>query len=220
MKRAVVIFFMIMVLHGCTKPQVKDSSKGASPVDQPVAATILSTDSEDRGFADCVQRELKNRISGLEFVPEDRFRDALFPWFEPSTAPTEIGQLASIMKKTLVRDRIQSLGIRFVIFVGGFTSKEEFKGPFMVTGGYGAAGALGYTSSDRKTAISAVVWDIKKMASLGDIQVEKTGSFKWIGVILPIPIPDTTKSSACTETAKGISDCIPAKGSLKDQSDR
>jgi len=159
-------------------------------------------------FANCVQEELAKNVSGLKFIAEDRFRDALFPWFESGTFPRSIEELDLTMNQPLVLDRIQSIGIRFVIYVGGYKSKGKFDGPFMVTGGFGAAGALGYTSADRKTEIKAVVWDLEKRVSLGEVDVEKSGSFKWIGLIIPIPIPDATESAACRETAERISNCL------------
>ena len=174
MKRTIIFIFMIFVLTGCARPQVKDISKQHSHLSEPASAIVLSINPEDKDFAECVQRELENHITTLTFVPEEKFRDALFPWFEPSTAPKSIEELGSTMNRPLVRNRIQGFGIRFVIFVGGHKSKEKFEGPFIVTGGFGAAGALGYTSSDRKTEISAVVWDLKEMASL-----KKWGQKKW-----------------------------------------
>ncbi|MFC1534800.1 hypothetical protein ACFL7M_15710 [Thermodesulfobacteriota bacterium] len=211
--KLITISALILIIFSCAKTQVKDSLIESPHINQPVSATVLSKNVKDKSFADCVKKELKNNISTLKFIPEDKFREALFPWFEPSTYPKSVEKLGSMMNNHLVQDRIQSIGIRFIIFVGGYESKEKFGGPFIVAGGFGAVGALGYTSSDRKSEISAIIWDVKEMASLGDVQVEKSGSFKWIGIILPIPIPDFTKSKACSETAKRLSNCLTGKRS-------
>ena len=218
-KNTFIFMIMIIVLAGCAKTQINDSLVEISHINQPATATVLSANVKDKSFAECVQKELENYIPILKFIPEDKFREALFPWFEPSTSPQSIEGLGSMMNNLLVQDRIRSIGIRFVIFVAGHESKGKFGGPFFAGGGYGAVGALGYTSSDRKSEISAVIWDIKEMASLGDVQVEKSGSFKWIGLILPIPIPDSTRSGACSEAAKRISNCLTGKTARTGNSD-
>jgi hypothetical protein len=218
-KNTFISMIMIIVLVGCTKTQINDSLVKASPINQSATATVLSANVKDKSFAECVQKELENYIPILRFIPEDKFREALFPWFEPSTSSQTMEDLGSMMNNLLVQDRIRSIGIRFVIFVAGHESKGKFGGPFFAGGSYGGVGALGYTSSDRKSEISAVIWDIKEMASLGDVQVEKSGSFKWIGLFLPIPIPDSTRSGACSETAKRISNCLTGKTSRTVNSD-
>ena len=76
---------------------------------------------------------------------------------------------------------------------------------------------LGYTSSDRKSEISAVIWDLEKRVSLSEVKSEKSGSFRWIGLILPIPIPDATESEACRETAEQIGNCLERVDSNRDK---
>lgn len=208
MTRKNIFIFMILALVSCTKTQVKDSPIETPQINQPAIATVLSTNVTDNTLAECVQRELEIDIPNLKFIPEDKFRDALFPWFEPNTSPQSIEDLGSLMNHPLVQDRIQSIGVHFIIFVGGYQFKGEFGGPFMVVGGFGAAGAFGYISADRKTQITAVIWDFKKKVSLGEVKTEKSGSFKWIGLILPIPIPDASESAACRETAARIWNCL------------
>lgn len=219
MKQALFSILMLILLGGCTKSQINDSLVEPVHLNGPAIATILPLSLGEGHFADCVQAELAKNISEIKFIAGDKFRDALFPWFEPSTFPKNMEDLGATMNQPLVLDRIQSIGIRFIIFVGGHKLKGEFDGPFTFVGGFGAAGAFGYISSDRKTEIKAVLWDLEKMVSLGEVEVEKSGSFKWIGLILPIPIPDVTESSACRETAERIANCLKSANSHGDKWD-
>ena len=170
-----ILIFVILVFVGCTKTHVKDSLLRTPRINQPATATVLSINVKDKIYAKCVQKELENYISILKLIPEDNFREALFPWFELSTCPKSVEELASIMDNHLVQDRIRSIGLRFIIFVGGHESKEEFHGPFLFGADIHGVVFLGYTSSERKNEISAVIWDINEMVSLGDVQVEKSG---------------------------------------------
>ncbi len=222
MKHALILIAILpTVVLGCTKSQVKDSLIEAAYSNQPTVVTILSMNPGDKDFAECVQRELANNISALEFIAEDIFRDSLFPWFEYGSVPRSLEDLDLTINQPLVLARLQSMGIRFAIFVGGHGVKGEFSGPFYcgyALGG-GGGGCVGYMSALRKTEITAVIWDLARMVSLGDLHVETSGTFKWIGFYLPIPIPCFTKGTACSETAKTISDCIVGKGRLTDQSE-
>ena len=215
----VFILTLSMVVFGCSKSQVKDYLVEPTYSNQLTIVTILPISGVDKKYAECVKMELANNISELKIIPEEIFRDALFPWFESSTAPKSIEDLGTTMNRPLVLDRIRRIGIRYVIFVGGSKIKEQFSGPFIVVGGFGAAGAFGYTSSDRTTEITAVIWDLEREISLGEVEVEKSGSFKWIGIILPIPIPVFTESNACSEAAKRISNCLTGKGLHMDELD-
>jgi hypothetical protein len=110
------------------KSQTKDSWLVQTHDKQFSVATVLSVDFEDKKFAECVQNGLKKDFSKLTFISGDRFRDALYPWFEPSTAPREIAELSAILSKTLIREHIEALGVELLIYVHGDTYQGEFHG--------------------------------------------------------------------------------------------
>ena len=144
----------------------------------------------------------------MKIVPEDKFRDALFPWFESNTFPNDIDELSNLMNNDFVRERIESLGVRFVILIHGLTAQSKLEGG---GGGVGVA-AVGILAAERETRIHATVWDLNEVVSLGDVNAESQGDVGTIIIGLPIPMLAFTESTACSEVAKQISNCITGRG--------
>ena len=198
-------------LFCCTRSQTENSLLERTSANQFSVATVLEVDFEDKGFAECVQNDLEKKLSNLKFIPGDRFRDALFPWFEPSNAPKKIDEFSAIMDKTLVRDRIEAIGIELLIYVHGHTYQEQ------IQLGQGVAYGFGYQDADRETHIWTKVWDLKNNVDLGDTDVNIQGTVKILWFFAPIPIPVFTERAACSETAKQITERLINNNPLKDK---
>lgn len=211
------ISMIIIVLFGCMKSQVKDSLTTSSHFYKDTTMTILSNNLEDKKFTKCLQRELKEDLPELKVISEDKFRNDLFPWFEPSTAPKDAKELSALLNKTMVRKQIDSLGVEILVYVHGETVQGELGGPGFCGGGYGGAGCLGYVEAERETHITTTVWNLKEVVSMGSTDIHFQGAIRVPMFIIPIPIPVFTESTACSETAERISDCIKNNDSLKDK---
>jgi len=210
-------FFILLfhlLLFGCMKSQIKESLMVQTHEQQFSAATVLAVDFEDKGFAECVQWRLKKKLPKIEFIRGNTFRDALFPWFEPKTAPRDIAELSAILGKTPVQERMEAIGVELLIYVHGDTNQHGFSG---FHGGYGAA--AGYYSAKRATHIWTTVWDLKGNVRVGDTDVNFQGTVHMPILGLPIIIPVFTESSACNETSKRISNCLKGEGSHKNKFD-
>jgi hypothetical protein len=175
-----------------------------SRANQYTTATVLSIDRVDNKFAECVQKKLKKYLQYIKFIPGEKFREALFPWFEPDTAPKEIEELSALLSKTIVKKRIDSLGVELLIYVQGFTETHD--------AGVGGMHCLIVYSAERVTNISTTVWDLKEIVHIGDTNIFRQGPVH-AGCLLIIPfiIPTFTESDACGETAKQIYDCLTSK---------
>lgn len=200
------IFLIVSVILGCTKSQIKDSLKDHSRANQYTTVTIFPINRESKEFAECVQEELKEDLQYFKFVSGDKFREALFPWFEPNTAPQDIEELSALLSKTLVKKRIESLGVEILIYVHGYTktNDEQF-------GGYPYIGGL--YSAERETHIWTTVWDLKEIVRVGDTDISFKGTVGGgIIAIVPFAVLAFTESNACNETAKRISNCLKGQG--------
>ena len=208
------ILIIVSVILGCTKSQikVKDSLKELPHANQYSTATILPINQKDKKFAERLQEELKEDHQYLKFIPGDKFREALFPWFEANTAPKTIEELSALLSKTLVKKRIESLGVELLIYVRGYTIEYDE---------YTEEGILCvYSDAKRLTHIWTTLWDLKEIVRVGDTDISFEGTvIGYVGMIPPFFIinPGLTEGSACRETAKRISNCLKGKGSQTDK---
>ena len=204
--RFLCIIFIVSVMFGCTKSQIKDSLNADSRASQYTTVTIFPINLEDKEFAECVQEKLKQDLQYLKFLQGDKFREAMFPWFEPNTAPKNIKELSSLLSKTLVKKRIDSLGVELLIYVSGYTKEDVSFAeiPYLFLGGIGK----------RETRILVTVWDLNEIGRVGDTDISSKGSVVGgIGIIPPFIYiwPAFTEGKTCSEAAKRISNCLKRK---------
>lgn len=213
------LFFITIInilLFGCMKSQIKDSLITNSQINKPTTITILSNNMLDENFARCLQKELKEDLPNFDIIPADKFRNALFPWFEYSTAPQNESELSTVLGKTLVQKQIETLGVEILIYVQGETIKSEWVS-FDHWSRWIWEDYFGYMSADRETHIATTIWNLKKLASIGTTEVQSQGTASVTWIPMPIPVPATTEIDACSETAKRISDCLNNNDSFKDK---
>jgi len=198
------ILSIVSVIFGCAKSPIKSSLNEYSRANHYTTATVFPIDREDNKFAECVQKKLKKYLQHIKFIPGEKFREALFPWFEPNTAPKEIEELSALLSKTFVKKRIESLGVELLIYVHGYTATYDE--------GIGGMECLIVYSAERVTNISTTVWDLKEIVRIGDTNISRQGPVH-AGCLLIIPfiIPAFTESGACSETAKQIYNCLTSK---------
>jgi len=207
-----LILAISISLFGCMKSQISDSLVVQANEKQFSMATVLAVEFDAEDLAECVENGLKRNFPKLKFISGEKFRDTFYPWFEPNTAPDGIAELSAILSKTLVRKRIEALGIELLIYVHGDTHQSVLHGD---VGGYGVA--VGYAAAERETHISTTVWDLRKIALVGDTDVHFQGTVHIPIIGIPFVIPAFTESSACSETTKRISNCLTGEVSHKDK---
>jgi hypothetical protein len=128
---------------------------------------------------------------------EQQFTDALFPWFEPSTAPANAAGLKSLLARPGVVDRLAQIGVRYVVWLDGTTRKTGGGGSVACAAGPGGAGCFGVGWWDKESDYVASVWDIQTGSELGSVSADVTGTSVLIGAVVPIPIITPVQSTAC-----------------------
>ena len=206
------IILIVSFMFGCTKSQIKDSLNADSLANQYTTATIFPINLTDKEFAECVQEKLKHNLQYLKFLQGDKFREAMFPWFEPNTAPKNIEELSALLTKPLVKKRIESLGVELLIYVSGYTKETEQEqwGDMLTTG----------FSAKRETRILVTVWDLNEIVRVGDTDISFKGKVGGgYGIIPPFIYiwPAFTESQACSETAERISNSLKSKSPNMDK---
>jgi hypothetical protein len=164
-------------------------------------------------FLDCVQEKLggqlmhpeegqsrrKARSDGTPFriYGEQEFTDALFPWFEPSTAPANAAGLRTLLERPGVAGRLEQIGVRYVVWLDGKTRKTDGGGSIACAVGPGGGGCFGVGWWEKESGYVASVWDMQNGTEIGTVSADVTGTSVLIGAVAPIPIISPVRKTAC-----------------------
>ncbi len=181
------------------------------------AVTVLSASQthEQSTITRCVHRAMREAEPGLKIMPGQTFRDALFPWFEPTLAPANADELAALLARPAVKRRVEELSIRYVVVATGSTTKQD-EGLFFCGGGGPGVGCLGFASQDRESRITAAIWDLKQGTSAGQLTAKTTGTNVSIGILVPILFFSATETAACEGLGKRLAQFLTGKSPAPD----
>ena len=160
---------------------------------------------EDANFIRCLRREVAKQpqARALRLVDAAAFQDALFPWFEPKVAPKTVEELKALLERGPVRERIQSLGVRYLVNVVSATSTDGFPG--MVCGaGYGGGGCLGVFTEDKTHRVNILIWDVVQGTTSGGLSTTTTGKSFGAALGIPILFLAYTEDDACRAMASEL----------------
>jgi hypothetical protein len=149
----------------------------------------------DRDFADCLGDRLEH--SNIQVMSEQEFMDALYPWFEPRTAPKHLKRLKQLMQDPVVQEKVQQERIRYLVWLDGKVQSHGMTGT-MTCGmtGFGG-GCFGYQTWDKEAMFEAIVWDMEDLTEEARVRVDSEGTSYVIGIVAPIPLLTRVKSQAC-----------------------
>lgn len=149
----------------------------------------------DSDFIDCLSRRMTN--SNFHVMPEREFVDALYPWFEPRTAPRHLKRLKRIMQDPIVQKKVQQENIRYLVWLEGEVESQGVAGAMHCGMGPTGAGCFGYTAWDKNATFEAIVWNLVDLTEEARIQVDSEGTSYVIGIVAPIPLLTPVESEAC-----------------------
>jgi hypothetical protein len=152
----------------------------------------------------CIENNLSNGRNGLNVIPHDEFIDSLFPWFEPRTAPAETKNLAKLMDRPGVADRIAEQGIRYIIWLDGDTDRVAGGGSLSCAAGPGGGGCFGFAWWQNDADYDASVWDLQGLESAGTISADVSGTSFMPALVIPLPFIARTQSKACKSLANQL----------------
>ena len=66
--------------------------------------------------------------SNFEVMEEQEFVDALYPWFEPRTAPKHLKRLKRIMQEPAVREKVLQEKISYLVWLDGEVDSQGATG--------------------------------------------------------------------------------------------
>ena len=199
----------ITLLSGCVASRIEQNRETVTGMQEGEALVILGRASyneleTEESFTDCMARAMSKGDSPLELVSEEDFKDRLYPWFEPRTAPTSAEDLAQLFTQPGVAEQVSSTKVRYLAWIDGNTVTIDKGGSFSCTLSSFGGGCFGMSYWEEDASYQASIWDLKNLNSAGEISADANGTSYLAGLVVPIPIMARPGNSACKALAKQL----------------
>ena len=190
----------------CVTSTVQDARQGVTGINEGESVVIMAKsyhlgNETETKYIDCIEDNLARGSRGLRVVPHAEFVDSLFPWFEPRTAPAETKNLAKLMARPGVAERIAQQGIRYIIWLDGDTERVAGGGSLSCAAGPGGGGCFGFAWWQNDADYNASVWDLDGLESAGTVSADVSGTSFMPALVVPLPFIARTQSKACKSLA-------------------
>lgn len=191
-----------LLVGGCVTSSIEQLRHGRSAIviapDQSVVVLGRLHQSGYRtegDFTQCVVDGLAD--ADIPVYDRQRFRDRLFPWFEPRTAPLAIDALPALLEDPAVTARLEATGVRYLVWLDGATKNVGGGGSMGCAVGPGGGGCLGFVWWEDAAEYEAAVWDLHRLRSVARVNLEANGTSYMPALILPVPLLARTQNAAC-----------------------
>jgi hypothetical protein len=207
--RGILVGGLAVLLAGCVTSRVEDVRQGATGIADGEGVVIMAKsyhlgNETEADFVRCVGEEMAEGRSGLRVIPHQEFVDALFPWFEPRTAPAETKGLPDLMQRPGVPEMIAKKGVRYVVWLDGTTDRVAGGGSMSCAAGPGGGGCFGFAWWQNDSKYEASVWDLQGLEDAGSVSTDVSGTSFLPAIVIPIPLIARTQSHACGGLAEQL----------------
>ncbi len=205
--RLLLVVLPCLVMTACSTARIEDTRQTATGILAGEGVVImarsyhLGNETEEK-FINCVDSALGRGSSALRVVPTNEFIDAIFPWFEPRTAPSDTKELPDLLERPGVAEMIADKGVRYLIWLDGDTEKVAGGGSMSCAAGPGGGGCFGFAWWQNDSKYEAAVWDLAALESAGTVSADVSGTSFLPAIVIPIPLLARTRAKAC----KGLAD--------------
>ncbi len=191
---------LALLVVSCTTatPEIAESRRDMAGALSPgEAVSVVSLVSQTgASAAGCVADAIGKADRSIRIVAPARFRDGMFPWFEPGTTPTTVAGLARLMDKPVVRRQVAEFGVRYVVAVGGRTAGKSGQWGGTVAQGPGVAAMVGGFHYSKTTNLAGVILDLQRKKPVGEVSASASGG-GGAGMLFIVPYlyfaPDTER---------------------------
>ena len=205
-RRVTVVAITATLLGACVTSRVENIREGDTGILEGEGIVIMAKsyhlgNETEAKFISCVGDSIGRGRTGLRVVPHTEFVDALFPWFEPRTAPAETKGLPALMSRPGVAEMIKEKGVRYVVWLDGDTDKVAGGGSLSCAAGPGGGGCFGFAWWQNDANYEASVWDLDGLEDAGTISADVSGTSFLPAIVVPIPLIARTQTKACNALA-------------------
>ena len=197
------------MLSGCVTSRIEQSRDAVTGISSDEAMVLLGRASynekqTEESFTDCIADVLNKGDQSIRLIAQQQFKDDLYPWFEPRTAPTSADELGRLFAQPGVKARIDDAKVRYLAWIDGDTVTIDSGGSMSCTISSFGGGCFGMSYWEEDASYEASIWDLKAMTSTGQISADATGTSYLAGVVLPIPILARPGNAACEGLAEQL----------------
>lgn len=194
------------LLSGCVTSRIENVRENTTGLEEGEGIVIMAKsyhlgNETEAKFINCVGNSVGRGTKGLRVIPYSEFVDALFPWFEPRTAPAEPKGLPTLMSRPGVAQKIKDKGVRYVVWLDGETDKVAGGGSMSCAAGPGGGGCFGFAWWQNDSNYEANVWDLDGLEDAGTVSADVSGTSFLPAIVIPIPLLARTQNKACNALA-------------------
>ncbi len=204
-----VLVLLAIVLSGCVTARVEDARLGGTALASGDSIVVMAKsyhqgNETEAKYINCVESALGRGSRKLQVIPNQAFVDALFPWFEPRTLPTDTQGLGDLLKRPGVSQAIDNMNVRFIVWLDGDTERAAQGGSVSCAAGPGGGGCFGFAWWQDDADYEAQVWDLDDAAAAGTVSADYSGTSFLPALVVPIPLLARTQSRACKGLAEQL----------------
>lgn len=200
--RTAVLLAATVAMSGCITARMEDERQGLTSIAEGESVVIMAKsyhlgNETEQDYISCVEDAMQRGDSKLRVMPHSQFIDALFPWFEPRTAPAETKGLAKLMARPGVAQKLSETGVRYIVWLDGDTERVDQGGSLSCAAGPGGGGCFGFAWWQNDADYKASVWDLQGQESVGSVSADVSGTSYLPALVIPIPLIARTQTAAC-----------------------
>lgn len=213
LNRLAMMCLLASFLSGCVSSRIEHTRLAATTIRSGESMVLLGRASYDdkqteASFTDCVADVLDSGSNPVRLIPQQKFKDELYPWFEPRTAPSSAKELAALFEQPGVQKRIKAAKVRYLAWIDGDTVTVNQGGSMSCQVAATGGACIGFKYWEQDASYEASIWDLETMTTAGQISADATGTSRLIGAIVPIPLLARAENAACKGLGKQLREFI------------
>ena len=131
----------------------------------------------------------------------------------PLLPATVLGLIALVlitgaMAEDAVARTMGEFGIRYIVWLDGYTETTDRQGSISCTIGPGGGGCFGFGTWEDDANFDARVWDVGSLTNVGTINTDATGQSYLPALVVPIPLIARVEANACNRLAAQLKDFV------------
>ena len=206
LSRVPAILAASLVASGCITSTVMDARTSQTGIAEGESIVVMAKsyhlgNETEAKYIRCIEDGLSRGRNGLNVIPHQQFVDSLFPWFEPRTAPAETKNLAKLMDRPGVAEKLAEQGVRYIVWLDGDTDRVAGGGSLSCAAGPGGGGCFGFAWWQKDADYDASVWDLHGLESAGTVSTDVSGTSFMPALVIPLPLIARTQARACKTLA-------------------